>query len=109
MNLNGYRSQTSPAVSGQQRNTGQPGIFLATEHNIHVLHCLTGGTLDQVINHREHYHGITLLRFMYCNPAVVCPAYTAGLRVCARRQHIDELLIMVACLEKRLQVMVNIA
>ncbi len=37
---------------GQQSYLTNGGGFIQTKHQIHILHCLTRRTLDQVIDHR---------------------------------------------------------
>ena len=49
--------------SGQQANLLQASRFIQTEHNVHNLHRLPGGTLHQIIYRSHNHHRIPPLRY----------------------------------------------
>ena len=60
---------------------GQAQTLVQAEQDVQVLHCLTGRALDQVVDHRQHHHQVTILRAVHCNTAHVSAPHAAGVRM----------------------------
>ena len=52
-------------VSGQESDCLQSAGLFEAEHDIHVLNRLAGGTLDQVVDDRQHHHSPVAGRAVY--------------------------------------------
>ncbi|GBH14720.1 hypothetical protein KPSA3_00614 [Pseudomonas syringae pv. actinidiae] len=82
----------------------QPGALIKTEQDVHVLHCLTGRTFNQIVDNRQHDNQIATLRAMHRDAAHIGTTHTAGFGMAARWHHVHKRLIGIALLEQRLQV-----
>ena len=82
----------------QKPNLLQARSLIQPEHDIHVLHRLSGCALDQIVYRRHDHHRVAFLRHSNGNLAPVGTLDGAGLWKNTRRQHVDERLVFVPLL-----------
>src|SRR5690606_12247974 len=79
-----------------------------TAHQVHVLDCLAGCPLHEVVDHREHDEGVgaprTFRRTMHGNAAAIGCAGRARIGMAAGGHYVDEGRVGIALLEKRLEI-----
>src|SRR5215813_2216812 len=90
--------------SGQYRQLREADGLLDAEHDVHVLNRLTGGTLHEVVDDREHDERVAVPRPVNGDAAGVGRAHRARVRMAARRHDVDERLACEALLVERLEI-----
>ncbi|CAK0763148.1 hypothetical protein CCP4SC76_3890001 [Gammaproteobacteria bacterium] len=68
-------------VLRQCRNGRQSRLFRQSTHEIEVLYGLAGRALDQIVDHRKHYHRALTLGLVNGELTAVDTAHMAGFRM----------------------------
>ena len=82
-------------LAWRQTNQLQAHILRQPQHDIHILHSLARGALDQVVYGRHYHHRIPLLGHGNGNLAAVGALHRACLGKHPRWQHIDKRFICI--------------
>src|SRR5690349_6554527 len=80
----------------KQGGMGDGKGFRQAEHEVHILHCLPGRTLDKVVRNREYDGRIPTLGAVDGDAAEIRTPHRARFRMGAWRKYVDKWFIHVA-------------
>ncbi len=68
----------------------EPGGFFKAEHQVHILHRLSGGTFYQIVDDDKHDDSIPVPRAVNTDTAGIGAPHTSRFRVTASGHYVNE-------------------